>query len=166
MQTMTSPNLSDLVAQAKESAQMGRERLLRSFDFVPDEKLNYSPAETARTSLQIVAHCGAANTAFATIIRGEDLQMPSDPVEAARIIRQSGMEIKTREEAVRLLEESTDQVLAALDKVTPEMLDTSPMSPFGPFPFVFWMNLPGMHMNGHVSQLEYIQTIWGDLETH
>jgi hypothetical protein len=65
-----------------------------------------------------------------------------------------------------MVEDSTAAVLEALDSVTAEMLDTAPLSPFGPFPFAFWMQLPAEHMKAHASQIDYLQTIWGDLENH
>ena len=29
-----------------------------------------------------------------------------------------------------------------------------------------WVNLPGMHMDNHAAQIDYLQTIWGDLANH
>ena len=50
--------------------------------------------------------------------------------------------------------------------MTAERFATSPNSPFGPMPMAFWVNLPGMHMGSHASQIDYLQTIWGDLVDH
>lgn len=159
-------NTADMIAQAKQSTLMAKARLLKTFEFVPDDKLDWTPAEPARTSLQIVAHCGTANKAFATVLRGEDLPITGTPEEAAALIREGGKDIKTREEAVQLVEDSTAEIMEALDGVTAQMTSTSPNSPFGPIPFPFWMILPADHMGGHASQLNYIQTIWGDLQDH
>jgi uncharacterized damage-inducible protein DinB len=166
METLTTPGLSELIAQAKQGAQDAREQLLRTFAFVPEEKLKWSPSPSARTALQIVSHCGMANYAFATILRGEEMPMPASPAEANAQIRAAGSDVATREEAVALVENSTVEVLQALDQVTAEMLETTPQSPFGPFPFAFWMQLPGEHMKAHAPQIDYLQTIWGDLENH
>lgn len=165
METMTT-DLAELIARTKERVERSKAQLLRTFEFVPDEKLRYAPASSARTALQIVSHCGMANFAFATILRGEELEMPTDPVEAAAQIRMAGHEIAAREEAVKLVEDSSEQVLAALENVTDEMLETAPHSPFGPMPFTFWMALPADHISVHASQIDYLQTIWGDLESH
>lgn len=167
MSATTTPNLSEIVTQAKQSAEETKAFLLNGFSFVPDDKLTWTPSSSARSAIQLVAHCGHANEAFATVIAGEDLPVANlTPEEASEQIRQAGASVTSREEAVRLIEESTAKVIAALDKATPELLATAPMSPFGPFPYEAWMVLPGQHMGGHAQQLAYLQTIWGDLEDH
>jgi len=154
------------IEQTKAATEQAMGRLLTTFKFVPDDKLGFTPSPTARTPLHLVGHCGMANMAFATVIRGEDLPVFGSPEEAAEQVRNAGREIASREEAVRLVEESTAAVLAALDGVTPDQLSTFPNSPFGPMPFPFWMNLASIHMSAHASQIDYIQTIWGDFEDH
>ena len=58
------------------------------------------------------------------------------------------------------------EVLAALDSVTPARAETVPDSPFGQMPFAFWMEVPANHTVAHARQLDYLQTIWGDLQDH
>lgn len=157
---------AELIAQSKQEAEKAKAYLLNTFSFVPDDKLHWSPSPTARTPIQIVAHCGAANRAFATVLRGDPLPIPDSTEEATAQIRNAGREITTREEAVKLVESSTAEIIAALDTVTEEMVGTTPSSPFGPLPFTFWMKLPYLHMGAHAPQIDYIQTIWGDLEDH
>lgn len=159
-------NQSDMIAQAKRDAEEAKAQLLRTFEFVPEDRLGWSPSSTARTALQIVAHCGTANVAFATVLRGEELPLPSNPEEAAALIRAGGREVETREVAVKLVEDSTAEVIAALDRVTADMIETAPTSPFGPLPFPVWMSLPSIHMSGHARQIDYLQTIWGDTDDH
>ena len=156
------PNIGEI----KQTTEQAKARLLKTFGFVPDDKLTWSPSQSARTALQIVAHCGMSNQAFATLLRGEELDFPSDPKEAAALIRQGGQDIATREEAIQLLDTATAAVIQALDKATPELLASSPNSPFGPLPYTFWMGVPSMHMSGHANQIDYIQTIWGDYQDH
>ena len=74
--------------------------------------------------------------------------------------------IRDRAEAVRQLQASCEEVVAALATMTAERFATSPNSPFGPLPMASWVNLPGMHMGNHASQIDYLQTIWGDLVDH
>lgn len=159
-------DVTALIAQSKKETETAKATLLKTFEFVPEDKLNWSPSSTARTPLQIVAHCGAANGAFAALLRGEPLPLSADPEEATLQIRNAGMDITTREGAVQLVEDSTAAVLQALDQVTEEKLGTSPESPFGAIPYPFWMHVPGDHMRGHAHQIDYIETIWGDYEDH
>ena len=166
MQTMTKPDLSEMIAQSKRTVEEAKTRLLTIFEFVPDDKLNWSPSPNAKTPVQIVSHCGFANDAFARTIRGEKVELPGDPAEIAAFIRKLGSDVTSREVAVHMVEETAAHVLAALDNVQPEQLETSPMSPVGPLPFAWWMSFAGEHMAGHAHQLSYVQTIWGDFDDH
>ncbi|MBV9851451.1 MAG: DinB family protein [Armatimonadetes bacterium] len=157
---------AELIAQAKEATARAKADLLKTFEFVPEDRLAWSPSPTARTPLWIVAHCGASNAAFAAILRGEPLPMPPDPAEAAALIRAGGRETATRLEAVRSVEDSTADIIRALDAVTAARIVTSPESPLGPLPFTVWMQVPAIHMMGHARQLDYLQTIWGDVDYH
>lgn len=163
---MTKPNVADLIAQSKQNAEMAKNQLLRTFEFVPDDKLTWTPSETSKTALRIVAHCGVTNTIFATILRGEDLPVSTDAAEAVARVGEMEKAITDRATAVKLIEDSTAAVVNALDKVTEERMGTSPMSPFGALPMAFWMALPAMHMGGHACQIDYLQTIWGDQVFH
>ena len=166
MQTATRPEISEMIAGSKGIVEGAKTRLLTVFEFVPDDKLNWSPSPESRTPVQIVSHCGAANDAFARTIRGEKLELPSNPAEAAAMIRKAGSEVTSREVAVRMIEDTVAQVLSALDNVKREDLDTSPVSPVGPLPFSWWMSFAGKHMEGHTHQMSYVQTIWGDYDDH
>jgi hypothetical protein len=46
-------------------------------------------------------HCGVANSAFAAILRGEELPLPSSPEEADAQIRAGGRDVASREVAVK-----------------------------------------------------------------
>lgn len=159
-------SLSEQIKSTKESVLQAKSGLLKVFEFVPDDKLNWSPSSTARTPVWIVAHCGASNQVFAMILRGEPGPLPSDPNEVEKAIREGGHDVTTRAEAVKSLDDSTAKILSALDAVTPDMLNTTPDTPAGSLPFTDWMEIPTLHMMGHTSQLEYLQTIWGDTKTH
>src|SRR5688500_13268731 len=128
-------DISDLIARTKQETEQAKAQLLKTLEFVPDDKLTWSPSPSARTPLWIVAHCGAANGAFATILRGEELAVPKDPEELARRVRAGGKDIQTREAAIALVEENTAKVLAALDNVTEEMAESVPESPLGRIPY-------------------------------
>ena len=159
-------SLPDLIAQTKRDTKKAKAQLLKTFGFVSEDKLDWSPSPFARTALQIVAHCGAANGAFAALLRGDGWTLSFDPVEAAAQIRAGGRDLTTRAEAVKSVEESTAAVLAALDTVSQETAETAPMTAFGPIPFSFCMTFPAEHMGGHARQIDYLQTIWGDVEDH
>jgi hypothetical protein len=166
MSTTTVPDISGLIAQQKQAVEAAKEQLLTTFEFVPDDKLSWSPSPTARTPLQIVAHCGGTNYAFAAMLRGEGWPLSMDPAEAPVQIRANDSRAATREEAVRSVKESAAAVIAALDAVTPEQAETSVNTAFGPIPFTFCITFPASHLAGHARQVDYLQTIWGDVQDH
>lgn len=165
METMTT-DLPGLIAQLREGVEQAKARLLGTFECVPEDKLRWSPSPSARTALQIVGHCAVVNRSFAAIIRGEGVPLSGTAQEARLQIRAMDVDFATRQEAVAQIEDSVAEVLEALDGVTDALLGTTPANPFGALPFAFWMSQPSNHMNGHVAQIDYLQTIWGDLEWH
>ena len=154
------------IERAKGAVQTSRDLLLKTFAFVPDEKLNWSPSTTARTPLQIAAHCGGANATFATLLRGEPWPLAKTAAEANEQIRNGPTEIHTREAAVQKIEDSAAALVAALEKATPATLETMLWTAFGEFPYGFAMTFPAEHMAGHARQIDYLETIWGDQVDH
>ena len=159
-------SFAETIADAKKRAEADRDDLLKTFSFVPDEKLTWSPAESARTPIWLVAHCGAAGQAFATFLRGEVPAMPSDPAEIAEMIRNTGRDVTSREEAIRMVEDASRAIQAAFDTVTEDRMGSMSQTPFGPMPFTIWIQAATTHMSGHARQIDYLQTIWGDLQDH
>ena len=75
--------------------------------------------------------------------------------------------IASRKEVVRIFRKGTDEVLAALDSLTPVAIGTTLDSGFGwSVPMTWLMKLPGRHAISHAAQIEYLQTCWGDQEVH
>ena len=156
---------SNQVESVKTAVKGASEALLKTFAFVPDDKLTWSPSDTARSALWIVGHCARANQAFARGIRGEAFaSMPLE--EFNQMVWNAGRDTKSREEAVRLVQESTQEIVEALEGLTPEKMGNVVQSPFGPIPVTVWMTFADGHMTGHACQIEYLQTIWGDHQMH
>lgn len=166
MQTQVKPNLEEAIAKAVADTEQAKNYLLNTFSFVPDDKLTWSPAPGSRSALQLVAHCGMANQAFVGPIKGEDILFPDDVTDIRGWMREGEATITDRAQAVALMEEATAAAIAAIKAVTPELYESSPNSPFGPMPVPFWMGLLAIHMNAHASQIDYLQTIWGDYQDH
>jgi len=157
--------VSELVQQAKAFANDGKGALLKTFSCVPDDKLNWQPAGTAKSALRIAAHAATPNSFFASLLRGEG--MPDVPVEEV-FAQQEAAEaaLTSREQVVELIERSSAEVEAALEALTPELIASTVETPFLTAPMTFFMTLPGLHMYTHASQIDYLQTIWGDMEFH
>lgn len=158
--------LKEPIGACQARVKAAAERLGKTFSFVPDDKLNWSPSPTARTALAIVAHACLANRMFAKVLSGEPISPMPTPEEVGVSSRKFEATIRDRAEAVRLLEETCEGIVAALATMTAERFATSPNSPFGALPMAVWIHLPGRHMDGHAAQIDYLQTIWGDLANH
>jgi hypothetical protein len=159
-------SLKETVADCQTRVKAAVERLLKTFSFVPDNKLSWSPAKTSRTPLAIVAHCCMSNRLFAKVLRGETISPMPTPAQMHESARQFEATIRDRAEAVRQLQASREEIVAALATMTAERFATSPDSPFGAMPMAFWAALPSLHMGNHACQIDYLQTIWGDLVDH
>lgn len=167
MDTATRPDLGTFKATAQKDAQEGCDYLLKTFSFVKDENLNWVPSESARSALQMVVHCANANHAFASIVRGDEVNLPPEALaDFRKFQRDMEAAVTDRDTAVQMLNDTTREVIDAIGTVDEEAFATSPSSPFGPMPMAFWMTLSGMHMKAHACQIDYLQTIWGDLEDH
>lgn len=66
-----------------------------------------------------------------------------------------------------LFRKNTDEVIAALDTLTPEGICATLDTSLGwSMPMTFLMKLPGMHAISHAAQIDYLQTCWGDQDVH
>jgi hypothetical protein len=166
MQTAERTDVTATLEAAIADAEKARDYLLNTFSFVPDEKLFYSPAKGARSAQQLVVHCGMVNGFFASIIRNEVLESPADMDTYRDFLMAEESKVVDRQTAIEMVRECTDDAIAAIRAVTPESFASSPNSPFGPMPMPFWIRLPGIHMKAHASQLDYLQTMWGDFRDH
>jgi len=157
--------MTDLVQHAKGLADSARDALLKTLMSVPDEKLTWSPSATARSALGIAAHAGVSNRAFAGIIRGKGMpDLPMDELVQQMVAAEAA--ITSREQAVGLIQQTTAAVHAALDALTPELVSSLVETPMMTQPMTLFMVLPGIHMYAHAAQIDYVETVWGDMESH
>lgn len=162
----TIDSISQITAQAKSHVERYSERLIHLLSFVPDDKLTWTPSPTAKSSLRIVAHCALTNQFFARVITDTMPDNMPSPEEFFKDLHEAEQKITTRESAVALLKETTAELSAAICAVNAGSIDSTPRSVFGPMPMPFWLQIGGEHEAGHAGQMEYQQTIWGDMDNH
>jgi hypothetical protein len=80
--------------------------------------------------------------------------------------REAERKYTTREQVKELLDGTVAEFCTWLDTLTLEQLESTLHTHFGPVPMSFGITLPAMHTEIHIGQLEYIQTIYGDMERH
>jgi len=158
--------MESITSQAKMVAGNAYQRLLTTFAAVPDDKLTWSPSATSHSALQIAAHCGFSNQFLAGRLSGEEMPVPANVEEMQEGIKKAIATITTRQQALDLLAGSIEKVNAVLDTVKPEALGTEVKTPFGQVTLGFLIFAPGIHMQTHAAQIDYIQTIYGDVDMH
>ena len=159
------PETHPVTAGAIQSLEMGKGMLLNTFKYVPDDKLGYTPSETSKSALRIAAHCAISNYGIAAMLRGE----PSEISTFAQLTEYCNAEeakFTSREQVVGALEDSCEKVKAAIQGVSPSTFEGMVGQGELQGPTTFFMNLPGLHMSMHSSQIDYLQTTWGDGTPH
>ena len=159
--------MKDFIKQCKTSAVEGMEMFLRNFSHVPDDKLTWQATPSAKTPIRIAAHTALYAARFAGMIR--DRQLPGmENLEEWLAQRNTEEEALTsRVEMEAAFRKGTEEVLTALDTLTPELIESSLDSGQGwSMPMTFLMKLPGWHATLHTGQIDFLQTCWDDQEIY
>lgn len=156
-----------LIQSCKESAVNGMEGFLNALSHVPDDKLDWTPTPTAKSAIRIAAHTAIYAGNFAKMIRDRKLPFGDEIPEFVARNQAAEVALTSKAEMEQVFRQNTDEVIAALDTLTPEdvelVLDTS----LGwTVPMTRLMNLPGWHATLHTGQIDFLQTCWGDQEVY
>jgi hypothetical protein len=157
--------MEDFIALCKERTTRAMGSFLNDLSFVPADKLTWSPTPTAKSALQIAAHCAGYSGGFVAIIRAG--KFPSRVEEFLGPIQSAIESVTTVEQAETMLRMGIADTIAALDALEPEQVGAMIDAPaLGQTPFKFFLTLPALHLETHGAQIAYLQTCWGDLEVH
>ena len=158
--------MDQTIAQAIDGAKRGHERLLKTFTETPDDKINFAPSATSRSAHDIVVHIAQSNKFMSKSICGESLPAAGSLEDFDKFMKEASAGITTRAQALAILDESMSELMSALECLTPADLGKEVVLPFATLPLAFFIFVPGMHMGNHASQIDYIQTIYGDMANH
>ena len=143
----------------------GRDQVLRTAQAVPDDKMNWKPLDNGRSVLDLLGDAAQAPI-FAT-------RMLTDP--DFRPSREAFMQMAqeranwTREEAVEHLNRNTDAVIEAIGNTSEEKLAELlhlPMAGGLTLPLSAWIMMTYRAFIARMAQINYIQTLYGDFESH
>ncbi len=159
--------MDETIGTAIASITRAKDQMSRALATTPDDRVNWSPAATARTSVQIVAHAAAAIKNLYEFMEGKAFVAP-DPFAADKMFREWEKQFTTREQAQAILDENCANYIAFLENLDPSKLDNMIKLPFnlGLAPLRIVMKFPPAHTMGHIGQIDYMQTIYGDLDWH
>lgn len=153
------------INQAVSSAASGHNRFTTTYSHVPGDKLTFKPAPTAKSALQIAAHVAVVNYNFAGMMTGEHPGFESlDEIVNGSSDKEA--ELDTPEKVSEALEASFRHLVSTMESLTPEQYGAMTKLPFGPFPVAQLIFFPGVHLQNHAGQIDYLQTCWGDQEFH
>ena len=154
------------IETAKAEFERTTGRLLKNLASTPDDKLDWSPASTARTPREIAFHCADIIAMIHGSLDGADTmpQLSTEQIDA--YCREKEASHGTREDVVKLINENSTAFVAWLEGLSDEKLAGTWQSPFGDISVAVAITLPTYHTANHIAQLEYIQTIYGDRVWH
>lgn len=133
----------------------------------PEEKLHWKPSPQARSIVEIVAHSANSLANIAMQLKGIPFAVPTS-AEANAGFLEHDAQFTSRDQVAQYLQEKCDEYVALLGTFTQEDLGRLVALPFGlgQAPIGFFMTMGNLHTFGHICQIEYIQTMYGDLDWH
>lgn len=157
----------ETIESARGSFAHSCDRLTALLLSTPSDKLNWSPAPSARSAVQVAAHAAWAIHDINEMLCGRTVAFNTTE-EADAFFRQREEPYSSSDEVLELLKKHSAEFQAILDGLTPESLASSITLPFGmgTAPLGFALTFQSLHMNDHNGQLSYIQTIYGDRVWH
>ena len=140
-----------------------KSQFLGAFDRIAADRRDWSPSPTARTPIEIVAHCAESIHNITQMILGNRFAIENTR-DADAHFRTNENRVSGAKEALQMFENSSSEFLDALESLTESDLLRPFVPPFGmsEVPLPVSLNFPADHTRWHIGQLEYIQTIYGD----
>ena len=144
-----------------------KDRMLRLMEETPEDRLMWKPSPSARSIIEIVAH--SANSLGNILLQLQGVPFAvSTSAEANVQFLAHDAEFNDRSAAAAYLEQKCADYVAFLSTLNPQDLEEMRTLPFGlgEAPLGYFMTMGAAHTMGHISQIEYIQTLYGDLDWH
>jgi len=154
------------IEAAKKNFEQTSSNLLKNLAAIPDEKVGWSPSPSSRTPLEIAFHCAGTVAAIQGSMDGENTIPKVTTEQFDKHFREQESKHLTRDEVVKMINENSAAYVAWLSELSEEKFAGTWSSPFGEIPIAVAITIPADHMSKHVSQIEYIQTIYGDRVWH
>ncbi|MGV3616754.1 MAG: SRPBCC domain-containing protein [Fimbriimonas sp.] len=157
--------MQETIERAKADFLRAKGTLENSFANTRDDRINWSPSPTSRTPIQQVAHAAFAVRSMFRQWSGIPFELATTQ-EAEALFRDWERQFTTREEVLAVLEANGNAYFAWLNSLTPEDLAVEVKLPYrlGKIPAGVGIEFMPQHLVWHAAQIDYIQTIYGDLE--
>lgn len=141
--------------------------LIRAVDALPADKVDWAPAEVARSAFNQLQEVALSPNFFLKIIKeGESPEFKDHAKSEADRIRKSITDLEGCKAAAM---EQTAVLCSAISAFPDERLDDEVTLPFGGGTVMSMADILGLHawnMVYHLGQVNYIQLMLGDKEMH
>jgi len=141
--------------------------LFRTVRAMPEDKLNWKPAETSRSALDQLQECAQAVQMFIAMVK--DHKAPDFSPELYEKAKEVRKQWDTVDKCEKVFWENTNAFIAAIRDVRDEDLGIQITIPFGKgwvATLAEVMNFHVWNLTYHVGQINYIQTLYGDMDMH
>lgn len=155
----------NVIEYAKKVIPETIDNFAKTLEFIPDDKLTFSPSPTAKCPLQIAGHVVITNFGFSNMLKGE----PSKYTSVSELLESLASEenkFTTRESITSGLNASKSALQSTLDELTEDGLNSYVQSARGSVLLRDLLLRIAPHIQMHRAQIDYIQTIWGDRDPH
>ncbi|OGF54729.1 MAG: hypothetical protein A2Z21_00970 [Candidatus Fraserbacteria bacterium RBG_16_55_9] len=143
------------------------EDLFRSARAVPKDKLEWKPVNNGRSALDQLQECAQAPTWFLSMLETrKPPQFDKDLMEKARAERATW---KTIDECENVCRKNSERLFEVIKKFPDKDLDVKIALPFGKGMVMSMADIAMAHYwntTYHLGQINFIQTLYGDLEMH
>lgn len=157
----------ELIDTTKRELLESKGRLFQLFETTPDDKLNWRPSPNSRSILEIGAHIGWSLGCITEQMQGTPYTVPQSALADASF-REHDRQFTTRAQVTDYLTKQFQVYSDFLDSLSDSDLDRMTKMPFGlgEIPLRHFLGAGERHTFGHIGQIEYIQTMYGDFDWH
>ena len=153
--------------QIVKQTQRALDSVLRAVEALPEDKRDWKPEETSRSALNQLQEIAMAPGMFVELIEeGSVPEFDDHALQERERIRQG---IDTFEKCREASMEGTSRICQVISEFPDERLEDEVTLPFGGGMVMTMADVLGLHawnLTYHLGQINYIQTMLGDLEMH
>ena len=152
--------------QIVSATQRAVESIFRTARAMPADKLSWKPMENGRTVLDQLQEVSSAASFFSAVL--EKKADPKIPPEKFQELRQKRQSWDTLDKCEAACKENTDKLFGQIRALSDADLGTKVKFDGNPREFTLAdvAMFHQTHVNYHIGQINYIQTLYGDTDNH
>ncbi len=152
------------IKEILKMTQMSKASIEKCASFVPKDKWAWRPSETARSAQQSIGHAATSVQMMTKVLKGEKIDFRG--MDHGKMRKAEEKQAKTFEEGKELLDRSWKEFEATVNRLSAADIMKTVEMPWGKRTYADIVKDTGWELSYIFAQLQYLQTIWGDLEDH